>query len=541
MNHVRKISAIQNREDVEVSLFSGIHCIWHLAHILFFEARQGGPVLESLSSWINLNHVDSLQTSYEALMQKTLPQTSPLFWSLIKRCLLRGHFEAALGIFQTVQAYKDQLASNDFSLTLTPLGQFAKLLNAMPSYNTAESSQEFKTNWLNWIEEAKFTYADGNLSSLSFDHEEDRAHFVDLFGILAGEESLILKHAHSWQEGLVGLLRFCEPMAEAHQVGDLIQLLQIRFKTDLILDQIQFSILELDVPVTLQYCAHYDWWLVTHLSFLFEKANLIEQGLLSELHVTDCTLAEWYRLSYAEYLINVPSLWKAALDYMLESGKPGLDMLRHVIPRIPLDSDVKNKRLVAFCTKHQLHDSKTSILTVLGQRAFSAKRYEEAICHFLEAKKLGMISLIVEQVLGAYVKHGDKTYEQVADSLSVSSLSLSPSLAFLSRYRDFQKLYHSQQYQTAGKLLVLLLSSGAAPKSFWKMLLMDATPLLESELVVFNTEDTLELMRCAEDLIAQQMTLNYKHGTPLEENDQGLSVVKLALVRNLARSMVVAQ
>lgn len=51
-------------------------------------------------------------------------------------------------------------------------------------------------------------------------------------------------------------------------------------------------------------------------------------------------------------------------------------------------------------------------------------------------------------------------------------------LAFLARYRDFHALYASDQRREAGELLVLLMSSNAAPKRFWCIMLVDAVTLL---------------------------------------------------------------
>ena len=52
-------------------------------------------------------------------------------------------------------------------------------------------------------------------------------------------------------------------------------------------------------------------------------------------------------------------------------------------------------------------------------------------------------------------------------------------LAFLAGYRDFHRLYAEGQLRAAAELLVVLLTSNAAPERFWAVLLVDAIPLLE--------------------------------------------------------------
>lgn len=67
---------------------------------------------------------------------------------------------------------------------------------------------------------------------------------------------------------------------------------------------------------------------------------------------------------------------------------------------------------------------------------------------------------------------------------SLTSDALRPHLArlsFLARYRDFLALYAAGARRDAAQLLVLLLTSGVAPKKWWAVMLLDAVPLLESE------------------------------------------------------------
>ena len=67
---------------------------------------------------------------------------------------------------------------------------------------------------------------------------------------------------------------------------------------------------------------------------------------------------------------------------------------------------------------------------------------------------------------------------------SLTSDALRPHLsrlAFLARYRDFLALYAAGARREAAELLVLLLTSGVAPKKWWAVMLLDAVPLLESE------------------------------------------------------------
>lgn len=74
------------------------------------------------------------------------------------------------------------------------------------------------------------------------------------------------------------------------------------------------------------------------------------------------------------------------------------------------------------------------------------------------------------------------TKEMHANALA---LVASTRLGFLARYRDFHALYASGERFSAAELLVLLMSSNAAPKRFWAVMLLDSVALLNCELFLF--------------------------------------------------------
>lgn len=67
---------------------------------------------------------------------------------------------------------------------------------------------------------------------------------------------------------------------------------------------------------------------------------------------------------------------------------------------------------------------------------------------------------------------------------------------------------------------------------FWKPLLLDAIPLLESDEVVLDTDQTYELLHCLEEATA--ISANGMEGEVLDATQEQL--LRLALGRNLART-----
>ncbi|KAI8924788.1 Nup85 nucleoporin-domain-containing protein [Entophlyctis helioformis] len=559
----------------ETSLFAAIHSVWHLAHILFFDEHYQQPgssasVLEDLVTWHTLNHAHDIQTEFEAMVGMLSPTEYPGFWPYIHHCLLRGHFVAATSMVRLLSRYK--LASDKTHLGLIAGGSAAKpkqtsnpvealsaLVSAMPTATTVESSALFAQQWRQWQDHALYLYADGALSSLHIE-PQDKPHFARAFGILAGVESVILESAETWQEALVALGMFAYPQFQASHVKDLLTLITGRFKTDTLLDRTLLALLELDIPKALRYASELDWWLATHLVDLFEKADMLgdiggddENGGMVD--GTDRSLSEWYRLQFAEYLLAHPSLWRVALEYLVSCPRHGRDMLVQVIPRLPLSSHLKTRKLLAFCDEHGLDNVKRQLHRVLGRSALSGGRQGEALWHYIEAGEDRKVAVVCNQLLQTHLTArtaGSASSDMAGliaalDAINPALAYQHDRLAFLFRYRDFHKLYAAGQYEAAGDLLAALLTSSATPKMFWRALLLDAIPLLEGELVVFSVSQTLELMRCLEDVIVRQRRERPaatrlggmdRDGKPKDDEDRALDVMRLALARNMARAML---
>lgn len=55
--------------------------------------------------------------------------------------------------------------------------------------------------------------------------------------------------------------------------------------------------------------------------------------------------------------------------------------------------------------------------------------------------------------------------------------------SFLGKYREFHRLYGEKRFVDGASLLLSLMTSQIAPRSFWMTLLTDALPLLEQKQV----------------------------------------------------------
>ncbi|GAA5860731.1 hypothetical protein JCM1840_001945 [Sporobolomyces johnsonii] len=149
-------------------------------------------------------------------------------------------------------------------------------------------------------------------------------------------------------------------------------------------------------------------------------------------------------------------------------------------------------------------------------------RYGEAISFCVRANNSKKIARIADRILDEYVANGQEAFIHHVDSLptsllrpssppsSPSSRSRSPSpvpalpsnprLSFLARYRDFFALYARGDRRAAAELLVLLLTSGVAPRGFWAVMMLDILPLLETQPPLVSLAETYELLRILDEL-----------------------------------------
>lgn len=242
-----------------------------------------------------------------------------------------------------------------------------------------------------------------------------------------------------------------------------------------------------------------------------------------------------------------------------------------------------------------------------AESLIAQRRYGEAVAYCVRANDSGRMNKISDLILDEYVKTGVAALSFIDD---IPTSLLQPAnfaemageeedeyakqerqhafvlasgtrLAFLARYRDFHALYASGERRQAGELLVLLMSSNVAPRRFWAIMLIDAVTLLNGErqlkdrnnpsltqlatdsAILISEQDTLELMRClneivnpvqksGRDLYGYLACLSQLAGAPTPEakSDQKaedlarqavqaglgqLEVVRYALVQNLSR------
>ncbi|KAJ2758379.1 Nucleoporin nup85 [Coemansia nantahalensis] len=247
---------------------------------------------------------------------------------------------------------------------------------------------------------------------------------------------------------------------------------------------------------------------------------------------------EHYLVALGEAYLAHEGLWRVGLDYLGLCGtRAGTGALAEYLLRVPLESDRMAQQALRVCDRYGLADARRQLHRQLGRQKWRRGRLGAAIGHFACAEDRLAIARICDQLWAEYLAEGRLTYGPVIDGVVAGGLR-HDRLQFLTQYRDFHECYRAGDRPAAARILLATLLGGTVPHHAVADLLVDAIPLLEGDALVFSSEDTLELMRCAEALRQSPLPAHPAAAATAAAARDELSVFSVACARNLARAFV---
>uniref|UniRef100_A0A4W2F641 Nuclear pore complex protein Nup85 n=1 Tax=Bos indicus x Bos taurus TaxID=30522 RepID=A0A4W2F641_BOBOX len=480
-----KDSAIGRQFSSQVSILSAMELIWNLCEILFIEVAPAGPLLLYLLDWVRLHvcEVDSLSAD---VLGSENPSKHESFWNL---------------------------PGNTQTLT------------------------ELELRWQHWHEECERHLQDGTFAS--------NPHLESLCKVLLGDDAALLEHKEllsNWYHFLVTRLLYSQPTVKPMDLH-----LYAQSSLDLFLggesspeplDNILMAAFEFDIHQVIKECsiALSNWWFVAHLTDLLDHCKLLQSHNL----YFGSNMREFLLLEYASGLFAHHSLWQLGVDYCDHCPELGRVSLELHIERIPLTTEQKALKVLRVCEQRQMTEQVRSICKVLAMKAVRNNRLGSALSWSIRAKDAAFATLVSDRFLRDYCERGCFSDLDLIDNLG-PAMMLSDRLTFLGKYREFHRLYGEKCFVDAASLLLSLMTSQIAPRSFWMTLLTDALPLLEQKQVIFSAEQTYELLRCLEDLTSGRPLCGEPDAQQLQDDDietTKVEILRLALARNLARSII---
>ncbi|KAF9926314.1 Nucleoporin nup85 [Linnemannia zychae] len=519
----------------ETILMESFSAIWQLAETMFLTSDRNRPIAYMFSEWLATH-----ETSQDAELGKTLladssKLTHPDFWSYIRRCLLRGMFESATFILnQTLSDEEDEKVANALEALL-------RVFHDIPTSEKPLPFEELYAHHIKKFTKSPYVKYLGNGAT-------------QVMKVLSCDVEEIIEVSESWEEAVSGTLLFVNPDCERENLGPILETCLPPFleTTDVtLLDRIKIAILQLDDVKTIRLCGEFHPWLVAHLSNVLQQYGYLDMDAIDLQDIAtngwDTSIRDFYIIGYAQSLMSNLSLWEISAGYLLRCGHTGRSMLSEWICHVPLDSIEKAQKVLKFCQENGLKDSLRSINRIMAVEEEKRGEYARAIQHFIVSRDLDRVAKVVDNLFLGYLERGQFDSQDTFDSIEQLDTT-STHVHFLRSYVEFHRAYKNGKVVQAGDSLIKLLASGKVPKQYWIVLLMDALPLLENkQQVIFDSNDTIVLMQCLEEIAGSQYSAEYLRLLPQtnsattlvsEEKDAQLNILRMTLTRNLARSFV---
>nr|KAF6286875.1 nucleoporin 85 [Pipistrellus kuhlii] len=503
--------------------------IWNLCEILFIEVAPAGPLLLLLLDWVRL-HVCEVDSILADVLGSENPSKHESFWDSVTRLVLQGRLDEARQMLS-----KEADASPTSAGMCRILGDLMRTMPVLSPGNT-QTLTELELKWQHWHEECERHLQDGTFVS--------SPHLESLCKIMLGDEAALLEQKNllsNWYHFLVTRLLYSHPTVKPidlhfYAQSSLDLFLGAKSRPEP-LDNILMAAFEFDIHQVIKECsiAFSNWWFVAHLTDLLDHCKLLQSHNL----YFGSNMREFLLLEYASGLFSHHSLWQLGVDYFDYCPELGRVSLELHIERIPLSTEQKALKVLRICEQRQMTEQVRSICKILAMKAVRNNRLGSALSWSIRAKDAAFATLVSDRFLMDYCERGCFSDLDLIDNLG-PAMMLSDRLTFLGKYREFHRLYGDKRFVDAASLLLSLMTSQIAPRSFWMTLLTDALPLLEQKQVIFSAEQTYELLRCLEDLTSGRP----EQGEPdqqLQDDDieaTKVEMLRLSLARNLARAII---
>ncbi|KAK2507364.1 hypothetical protein MC885_012710 [Smutsia gigantea] len=459
--------------------------IWNLCEILFIEVAPAGPLLLHLLDWVRLHvcEVDSLSAD---VLGSENPSRHESFWNLVTILVLQGRLDEAR-----------QMLSKEADASPTSAGMcriLGDLMRNMPvlSPGSTQTLTELELKWQHWHEECEQHLQDGTFAS--------SPHLESLCKIMLGDEAALLEQKDllsNWYHFLVTRLLYSHPTVKPIDLYFYAQSSLDLFLGGESSPEPLDNILMAAFDIALS-----NWWFVAHLTDLLDHCQLLQSHNL----YFGSNMREFLLLEYASGLFAHHSLWQLGVDYFDYCPELGRVSLELHIERIPLSTEQKALKVLRICEQRQMTEQVRSICKILAMKAVRNNRLGSALSWSIRAKDAAFATLVSDRFLRDYCERGCFSDLDLIDNLG-PAMMLSDRLTFLGKYREFHRLYGEKRFGDAASLLLLLMTSQIAPRSFWMTLLTDALPLLEQK-----QDDDIETTK--------------------------VEMLRLALARNLARAII---
>jgi nuclear pore complex protein Nup85 len=521
------INDSENSDSLSLSdMFSQMEIVWNLCEILYMDIDSTGFVLNQLLNWIKW-HFTQINRMATSVMNAEMPYIHENYWDVVICYIMRAEMENAT-LF--LEFHSDAYTKQEFVL-------LRNLIKKMPLISTNQLLHEYYLRWQSWNEECLQALNDGHF---------DLNHRIKLIvRILVGDIDAFKEVLHlfeSWYQLMVSLLLFTDPCIKENNLSSLcLQCIDIYSAKDnsnqelnsfdsLVIAAFSYDLMEVIQESCL--CFADNWWFATHFLDLLYNANQLDGHQIEN----PSKFRESFIIEYANSLMTCQSLWQFGIEYLSHCLDNGLHYIELNLQRISFTNDLTAQKVIYFANKMGLNYISKSISKILSRRWLAKQKLGLALFWAIRSEDPTLTNHIADIFLMQYDKSGQFPDEDILSNLGRLML-ISDRLTFLAKYYEFHQLKKECQLNSAAELLVSLLVSNIAPKFFIIKLLMDSLPLLETQNLVLNSEQTCQLLASLEEMLSFGQNCSDKN-INIEFLKEREDILRLAIARNLARAFV---
>jgi hypothetical protein len=538
----------QRKEELksQLGLWKIAEIVWHLSEIVFISSRPQSIITESLVVWLQHFDVDidgktvskeELNLLIRNIVSSKVPEKHESYWPVLYKLVLRGQILKALELLYAHSERRAPAQTKRRIAKSTKKNIWLKvevLLKQTPVFGVnIDSMVEFETRWERWQADCRSIRAQAEA--------RNERELLILFSLLSGEESAIQKRSENWQEFMVASLLYVEPKTRNIELANLVEraVEVCDQRTDAsAFNEILVQVLKQEPYEAIQ--KSWDllhWWFAAHLTDLLFHAGPVEDIQLD----AGSDLREHFLLGFVQEELlasgRVESMWHLAVSYLSFCPSFGSSHMKHLLERIPLESEKLAYKVLTVCAQHKLMDQAKLIFVIMGMRKYQERRYGASIQWFVRAAHSGRLSQVANRLVDDFYLGKNINADEI--TVVVEQLDqdfvFSERLVFLSKVRDLRAFEEQENWRAFAKLTLEVITKKLAPRRYWIMLLDKVVPLLEATPLLFDFEQTELLMASLEDVTSA----HYGKGYTRNLSEDKLAKIRLALARNRARVICV--
>jgi nuclear pore complex protein Nup85 len=586
-----------NDEDLWIAIR---RIVWELLEIFYVNQPLSlSAQVQDFAAWLQRNSqiltgfdsgVVPIEAMLKGLYECNIPEMEDRYWTCIQLLVMLGFNEAAIDLLSMHSAWtryqnKDTAVRAQFEIleslitilqksprlagsSVAPLG--AKVFNNVTDYSLYRSKwslacRQLLQNDMLWQE-------------CSQSNEMTTSGAKSILNILLGQENTLKDCTRTWIELLCSQLLHRYPTIDSlSELSSLAEYCidQSSENLKVIVDILQ-AILNDNVQEVISQCSQtLGPWFMAHAPDLLDARQ--------ELHLTEVLRKpikgrqgnqfEFFVLDFAEALMTNTSTWQTVCEYLAWCPTCGESALQIFLSHLPINTQEDKIVLQALeiANRHGLPACAAQLCRTLGLSRWQQGQLGSAVLWLKRGhddrrlKYLGQQvfkqvegSLLNDTAAGGVQPQLEMGYlkdmllftdefggENSAENGNGGPLAMLQHLqlfhAKISKSLNAKSTEEAYKHGMEAKDAVLHLVGNQTPKKLWLAVLWFAIPLLESEQLLFNLEETTSLLERLHEL-----TLSYNSEEILAEylpNERNLKLqgTQLALARNMARAILVEQ